>query len=95
MAAYIIARVEVTDWERYRQYTSATPEVIAKYGGKFIIRGGEILTLEGDPENRRLVVIEFPSLRSAEEFFHSSEYTKVKELRVGASIGQFLAIAGV
>jgi len=95
MPAYIIARVEVTDWERYSQYIKATPEVIARYGGKFIVRGGEMVTLEGEPEKRRLVVIEFPSLQRAQEFFHSPEYTKVKQLRLGASVGQFLAVQGV
>jgi uncharacterized protein (DUF1330 family) len=94
MAAYIIARVEVNDWERYREYTKATPEVIARYGGKFIVRGGEIVTLEGEPEQRRLVVIEFPSLERAQEFFRSPEYTRVKALRAGAAIGQFLAVEG-
>jgi uncharacterized protein (DUF1330 family) len=94
MPAYIIARVQVTDWERYRQYTDATPETIARYGGKFIVRGGQIVTLEGEPENRRLVVIEFPSLERAQEFYHSPEYSKVKELRAGAAVGQFLAIDG-
>ena len=94
MAAYIIARVEVTDWERYREYTKATPEAIARYGGKFVVRGGEIVTLEGDPENRRLVVIEFPTLERAQEFYHSPEYTRVKALRSGAAVGQFLAVQG-
>lgn len=94
MAAYIIARVEVTDWERYREYTKATPDAIARYGGKFIVRGGEIVTLEGEPEKRRLVVLEFPSMRRAQEFFHSPEYTRVKRLRAGAAVGQFLAVEG-
>ena len=94
MAAYIIARVEVTDWERYREYTKATPEAIARYGGKFVVRGGEIITLEGEPENRRLVVIEFPTLERAKEFYNSPEYTKVKALRAGAAVGQFLAVQG-
>jgi uncharacterized protein (DUF1330 family) len=94
MPAYIIARVDVTDWTRYREYTKATPEVIARYGGRFIVRGGQITTLEGEPEMRRLVVIEFPSLARAQEFWNSSEYTKVKELRAGAAVGQFLAVEG-
>jgi uncharacterized protein (DUF1330 family) len=94
MPAYIIARIEVTDWERYRQYTRATPEPIARFGGKFIVRGGQIVTLEGEPENRRLVVIEFPNLERAQEFYRSPEYSKVKELRAGAAIGQFLAVDG-
>jgi len=94
MPAYIIARVEVTDWSRYQDYIKATPEVVARYGGKFIVRGAKIVTLEGEPETRRLVVIEFPSLTKAQEFYHSAEYTKVKELRAGAAIGQFFAVDG-
>jgi uncharacterized protein (DUF1330 family) len=95
MPAYIIARVDVTDREQYSEYIKATPEVIARYGGKFIVRGGEIVTLEGEPEQRRLVIIEFPTLQRAHEFFHSPEYTRVKQLRLGASVGQFLAVEGV
>ena len=94
MPAYLIARVEVTDWTRYREYTQATPEVVARYGGKFIIRGGEITVLEGEPETRRLVVIEFPSLDQAKAFYHSPEYSQVKSLRAAAAVGQFLAIDG-
>jgi uncharacterized protein (DUF1330 family) len=94
MPAYIIARVEVTDWEKYREYTKATPDAIARYDGKFIVRGGKIVTLEGQPETRRLVIIEFPSLERAQEFYNSPQYSKVKELRAGAAIGQFLAVDG-
>ena len=95
MPAYIIARVEVTDWSRYREYTQATPAAIARYGGKFIIRGGDILTLEGESETRRLVVIEFPTLEQAKTFYDSPEYGGAKQLRAGAAIGQFIAVNGV
>jgi uncharacterized protein (DUF1330 family) len=94
MPAYIMARVEVTDWDRYREYTKATPDVIAKFGGKFIVRAGEMVPLEGPEETRRIVVIEFPGLAEAKAFYHSEEYTKVKELRLGAATGQFFAIEG-
>jgi len=94
MPAYIIARVEVTNWEQYREYTKATPEVIAKYGGKFIVRAGEMVNLEGPEETRRIVVIEFPSLAQAKAFYDSKEYTEVKKLRLGAATGQFFAIEG-
>ena len=95
MPAYIIARVEVTDWARYREYTRETPAAIARYGGKFIVRGGDLTVLEGEPETRRLVIIEFPTLEQAKTFYHSAEYTRVKALRAGAAIGQFLAVEGV
>ena len=94
MPAYIIARVEVTDWTRYREYTKATPAAIARFGGKFIVRGGEIVNLEGEPESRRLVVIEFPSLEQAKAFYSSPEYAEAKKLRAGAAVGQFIAVEG-
>ncbi len=94
MPAYLIARVEVTDWPRYREYMKATPGAIARHGGKFIVRGGEMVTLEGPPETRRVVIIEFPSLDQAKAFYHSEEYAQAKKLRAGAATGQFLAIDG-
>ena len=95
MAAYIVARVEVTDWERYKEYVKETPKAIKKHGGKFIVRGGEMVTLEGPEETRRLVLIEFPSLEKAKEFYYSQEYQEAKKLREGAALGQFLALDGV
>ena len=94
MPAYLIARVQVTEWERYRQYTQATPAAIEKFGGRFIVRGGETITLEGAPEIGRLVVIEFPSLDQAKAFYHSEEYSRTRKLREGAATGQFLVVDG-
>jgi len=95
MAAYLLARVEVTDWDRYKEYTKVTPGAIEKYGGKFIVRAGEMVTLEGPEETRRVVLIEFPSFEKAKEFYYSQEYQEAKKLREGAATGQFLAIDGV
>lgn len=95
MAAYLFARVEITDWDRYKEYVKATPGVVKKYGGKFIVRGGNVETLEGAEEKRRLVLIEFPSFEKAKEFYSSEEYQQAKKLRAGAASGQFLAIEGV
>jgi uncharacterized protein (DUF1330 family) len=95
MAAYIIATINVTDWDRYKEYMKVTPGVIAKFGGKFIARGGEIVTLEGPEETQRVVLIEFPSLEKAKEFYNSEDYRKAKKLRAGAATAQFLAIDGI
>jgi uncharacterized protein (DUF1330 family) len=94
MAAYIIARVLVNDWEKYRQDTQRMPAVIAKYGGKFIVRGGEVVTLEGPHEDRRVVVIEFPSLEQAKAFCNSKEYQEARSLRLEAATASFIAVEG-
>jgi uncharacterized protein (DUF1330 family) len=95
MSAYLIARVEITNPERYQDYIRATPVVIAKFGGKFIARGGKVVNLEGPEETRRVVIIEFPTLERAEAFFKSDEYKKVKQFRAGAAVGEFLLVDGV
>lgn len=95
MAAYMIARVNVTDWDQYNEYIKVTPGVIAKYDGRFIVRGGEMVTLEGPEEKWRIVVVEFPNLAKAKEFYYSPEYTDAKKIREGAALAQFVAISGV
>ncbi len=95
MAAYMIARVKVTDPTRYRKYVESTPPTIAKFGGRIIVRGGQTVTLEGSEETRRVVILEFPSLEQAQAWYASDDYQTVRELRVGAAEGDFLAVEGV
>ena len=94
MSAYIIVKMEVTDMEQYRKYIAATPAVVARFGGKFIARGGETITLEGPEEKRRVVLIEFPSLDKIKAFYSSAEYQQAKKLREGASIASLIAVDG-
>jgi uncharacterized protein (DUF1330 family) len=95
MAAYIIARIKVTDSARYREYTLRTPEVIARYDGRFVIRGGEVHTLEGPREQRRIVVLEFPTFERAKEFYYSPDYQELKKLRLEAAEGELVLVPGV
>ena len=95
MAGYLIARVTVIDPEKYQDYTAVTPGLIAKYGGRFIVRGGETVTLEGPEETSRVVVIEFDSLERVKSFYESDEYQAAIGLRTAASTGQLIAVAGV
>ena len=95
MTAFILARVKITDWDRYKEYVQETPGVVEKYGGRFIARGGKVETLEGTEEKGRVVLIEFPSFEMAKEFYCSPEYQEAKKLRSGAASGQFLVIDGV
>ena len=95
MAGYIIARINVTDPEKYKDYTAVTPGLIAQYGGRFIMRGGETVTLEGPEETGRVVVIEFDSPEQARTFYDSEDYQAAIGLRTAASTGQIIMVAGV
>ena len=94
MPAYIVARIQVTKPEQYREYTLRTPKVVAQYGGRFIVRGAEIQSLEGPDESRRLVILEFPSLERARAFWDSPEYSRLRKFREGAAEAQFILVDG-
>jgi len=95
MPAYVIVRVEVTDWDKYNEYLKVGPGTLAQYGGRFIARNDEKVTLEGPEETRRLIILEFPSLAKAKKWYNSKEYQGAKKLRAGASVGSLVAIEGV
>ena len=95
MAAYLIARINVTNPEKYKNYTALSPAAIAAHGGRFLARGGETVTLEGEEETDRVVIVEFESLEKAEEFYASDQYTTARAERQGAAEGQFIIVEGV
>jgi len=94
MSAYLIARVEVTDPDRYEEYKTLAQAAVGAHGGKYVVRGGTHETLEGDVEDRRIVVLEFPDIDAARTFYRSAEYTAAKAAREGAAIGQFIIVDG-
>jgi uncharacterized protein (DUF1330 family) len=95
MPAYIIVESEVTDPEQYEQYKAASPGAVAAGGGRFIVRGGETVTLEGDWQPKRVVVLEFPDLEAAKRFYESPEYQAAIKLREGAANFKMIAVEGV
>jgi len=94
MPAYLIADVNVENPDIYAEYRRQVLPLIERYGGRFIVRGGAHETLEGGWRPARLVVIEFPSMTVLKEWYRSPEYTKLIELRRGASSGSLLAVEG-
>lgn len=95
MPVYLIAQVEITDPERYRDYTRHTPRLIAEHGGRFIARGAAPLVLEGPPTTKRIVVIEFPSVDHAKAFYNSPDYVRARAIRNEASTAQLVVIEGL
>ena len=95
MTAYVIAMVRVDDPETYKKYTALTPALIEKHGGKFLVRGGDIETLEGKTFEDRLVVLEFPSTEAVKTFYESSGYQDAAAFRRASSEAVFLLAEGV
>ncbi|MEJ2111076.1 MAG: DUF1330 domain-containing protein [Acidobacteriota bacterium] len=94
MAGYVIVQAEINDMDKFRNYLAESPGTIAKYGGRYLARAGRTVQLEGEEDGRRLVIIEFPSLEKASEWYQSEEYQTVRKLREGAATGSLIAIEG-
>lgn len=94
MAAYVIARVRVTNADQYGKYKLLTPAAVEAHGGTFIVRGGEHEVLEGDADDRRIVVIEFPTGDAARAFYDSPEYAEARAVRTGAAEMEMVVVEG-
>jgi uncharacterized protein (DUF1330 family) len=95
MAAYILVNVKVTDAARYDGYRQLAQRAVERHGGRYLARGGETVTLEGGWQPDRIVVLEFPTLERAREFYHSPEYAAAREQRRGSCEMKMIAVAGV
>ena len=90
---YWIVRVDVTDDAAYRDYVAANAAPLARFGARFLVRGGPFDAPEGNARSRN-VVIEFPSLEAARACYESPDYQAAKALRASGSDGDFIIIGG-
>jgi uncharacterized protein (DUF1330 family) len=94
VAAYIIVEVETTDEALMAEYRKHTPGAIARFGGKFIVRGGKTKTLEGGWTPSRIVVLEFPDYEAAEKFYASDHYKPILAMRLKAGKSKAILVDG-
>ncbi len=95
MAAYLIAQIgEVRDPAAMNEYRAKIGATLEKYGGKFLVRGGQCHPVEGNWQPR-LVIIEFPSVEQAHAWHDCAEYAPLVEIRQRAQDTQVIIAAGV
>jgi uncharacterized protein (DUF1330 family) len=94
MPAYIVVQIEVHDQETYERYRALAPASIAAYDGRYLVRGGETGVLEGAWNPRRLVILQFPSVERAREWWASPEYAEAKALRQNSADTDMLVVEG-
>lgn len=95
MPAYVIVEIDVHDPVRYEEYKQLAAPTVAAYGGKYIVRGGKVETLEGDWSPKRLVVLEFPSVDQAKAWLNSPEYRDARKIRHATATTQMIVVEGV
>ena len=95
MAAYVIVDITIEDPVAYERYKALAPPSIARYGGRYVVRGGATTVLEGAREPARLVVLEFPTAEQARAWWASPEYAEAKRLRQSCARTEMLLVEGL
>jgi len=94
MPAYFVAELDVTNAEGMAEYRAAVPATLAQYGGRFLTRGGATDLLEGGPEPKRVVILEFADKAAIKRWYDSPEYQKMLPGRLNNSTGRAFIVEG-
>jgi uncharacterized protein (DUF1330 family) len=95
MKAYLVANVEVADADAYEPYRREVPALIERHGGRYLARGGAIEVLEGNPDYSRLVIVEFPTLDAARNFYGDPDYQRIMTVRIDNAASSIVIAHGV
>lgn len=95
MNAFVIAQIEVKDPDAYEEYKRLAQSALAEHGGQYIIRGGEMEALEGDPPGGRMVMVEFGSIEAARKYYFSESYGLARAARQGAAKCSIFIVRGI
>jgi len=94
MSVYFVVEVEVTDPAAYDRYRPLAADTIAKFGGRYVVRGGKTDLLEGDAEPKRIVILEFASAAAFHRWYDSAEYQEALKIRLAASRSRAFLVEG-
>jgi uncharacterized protein (DUF1330 family) len=95
MAFYVVWDAEITNRPGLEPYVAAVSDTIAKHGGRHLARGGAVKLIEGGPEPKRFVILEFPDAASFDRWYNSPEYQKILPHRLQNSTGRLFTVEGV
>jgi uncharacterized protein (DUF1330 family) len=95
MTAYVIVDIEVNNPEQYEEYKRLVPESIKAFGGRYLVRGGEIETLEGSWSPQRIVLLQFDSIEQARAWRQSPQYQDIHRMRTTYARSNMVVVEGV
>ena len=93
-AGYVIAQLKIINPESYKEYIEKVTDVIKKFGGEYLARGGEHKVFEGEDNFPRIIILKFPSYEKALEWYNSEEYKPVRQIRLDNSVGNLIIVKG-
>jgi uncharacterized protein (DUF1330 family) len=94
MTAYIIFQGDVTDPDHYETYKPLAAQSVAEHDGRYLVRGGLCVPLEGAAPRSRTVILEFDSTDAATRWYESASYSAARPIRQAASEGSMYLVEG-
>ena len=91
---WIAVYEKIENIEILKKYAVKASTAIGKYSGKFIVRGGKNITLEGT-QSPRTVIVEFATFSDAEKCYNSHEYQAAHNILKGSVKRNLQIIEGV
>jgi uncharacterized protein (DUF1330 family) len=85
MGALMIIQADISNPDQFIEYAKRAPQLIEKFGGRYRSMRGAVDQLEGKPDNRKIVISEWPSMEAGRQFWDSEEYAELKAIREGAA----------
>ncbi|MFZ0043539.1 MAG: DUF1330 domain-containing protein [Solirubrobacteraceae bacterium] len=100
MSAYLISQVEVLDPDAWEQYRSRAAPAIAKFGGRYLVRGAQAEVIEADwpaeePPPQAVIIVEFPDMEALKGWYASPEYAEALAFRPAAVRRRMIFVEGV
>jgi uncharacterized protein (DUF1330 family) len=94
MKAYLVLDFAINDFAGFREYIAEIPAFIARHSGKYIVRGVEPTTIEGDWKPERMVILEFPERDKAEAFLGDPEIQDLFKVRHDTTTSKLVLVDG-
>ena len=91
---YLLGQITISDKSHYKLYDSKIGNVIEKFGGRYLVKGGLRMVKEGKPSFQRDVLVEFKDVKTAQRFFSSQQFKEISKFRKAGSNGVLLLLNG-
>ncbi len=90
----MIIEIRIKEENLYSQYIEKVPEIVKKYGGKYLVRGGKVTSISGNWNPERIVVVEFDTIGQLQKCFKSPEYLELAPLREQSTDSKAIIVVG-
>lgn len=94
MTAYVVNEITITDPDRFLTYSREVPAILAKYGGAYVVRGGDPAAIDGPQPPERVVILRFPDRAAALAWRNSPEYQAILPIREATSTSRVYILDG-